>query len=298
MIIKQLDGSFRLQILERFEIDENLKKFQKNKDTTQVEQGTLTRAGSFFVSQSSSSSSSIVSFTNSDSTFNSVVGGSSDYSRMSIFSRLVQTFAKLFSHVKTKYNEVPINIVFQTIISNQKELEHLKVEAGKLTDIMNKSKEMGQIALFEKLKKELPIKLLEEKLFFNGFTKYISEQDVIKFSRNSERGLKLSFIKNFIRNVPSEVQALKIKADALEVFDNYAVMFYDPENKSTAMTEKEIEKAKDPILFGLIRNSDKLYFVGDWKDEFCDLTFDEMLLKLAEQKTEPVKETTKNEASK
>lgn len=295
MITKYPDGSFRLNIFDRFEIDYDLKK-HKNKEQEKTSDGYVAsqnRVGSFIVSSSGTSQASdVVSFTSIQGQFNG------ENTRESLFSMIKRNISKLFAKTKTKLQEVSVKTVFETIISNQKELEHLKIEAEKITSIMNKAKEMGQIALYEKLKKELPIKLLEEKLFFNGFTKYISEQDVIKFSKNSERGLKLAFIKNFIRNVPSEVQALKIKADVLEVFDNYAVMFYDPENKGTAMTEKEIEKAKDPILFGLIRNSDKLYFVGDWKDELCDLTFDEMLLKLAEQKTEPIKETIKNETTK
>lgn len=36
-------------------------------------------------------------------------------------------------------------------------------------------------------------------------------------------------------------------------------------------------RAKDPILFGMIANSDKLYFVADWTDDYCDLTLDKML---------------------
>lgn len=33
---------------------------------------------------------------------------------------------------------------------------------------------------------------------------------------------------------------------------------------------------KDPILFGVIRNSDKLYYIADWVDEYCDLTLEKM----------------------
>ena len=30
---------------------------------------------------------------------------------------------------------------------------------------------------------------------------------------------------------------------------------------------------KDPVVFGIIKETDKLYFVADWIDEYCDLTF-------------------------
>ena len=56
-------------------------------------------------------------------------------------------------------------------------------------------------------------------------------------------------------------------------------MHFDPLNNSTDLTEKEREeiKSKDPILFGIIQNSRKLYFIGDWIDEFCNLTLDKMM---------------------
>ena len=59
-------------------------------------------------------------------------------------------------------------------------------------------------------------------------------------------------------------------------------MHYDPNKEASEMTEKEVEDKKDPILFGLIQGSDKLYFVGDWIDDVCDLTFDELVEVLGE----------------
>lgn len=294
MIIKYPDGTLRLRVLDGVDVDFNLKKHKKKEENTSNEKSDAPQRsgfGSFLVSSSGSTSSTndMVSFGSVQGQFNS----SQTYEKESLFSIIKRNIRNLFSKAKTKLQEVPIEKVFETIISNQKELDHLKIEADKYTDVMNTAKRMGQIAFYEKLKRELPIKLLEEKLTFNGFTKFISEQDVIKFSKNSAKGLKLSYIKNFIRSIPNDVQLLKTKADELEVFDNYVILFYDPENKSTAMTEKEIEKAKDPILFGVIRDSSKLYFIGDWKDELCDLTFDELIKKLAEQPKETENETSK-----
>ena len=51
--------------------------------------------------------------------------------------------------------------------------------------------------------------------------------------------------------------------------------------------EKE-RKDKDPIMFGNIfedgKPSKKMYVIGDWVDDFCDLTLDKMLQQLAEKK--------------
>ena len=61
------------------------------------------------------------------------------------------------------------------------------------------------------------------------------------------------------------------------------------------MTAKEIEKAKDPILFGVIKESNKLFYVGDWIDEHCDLTLEKFLevmeMETAKEMTQEVIET-------
>ena len=113
-----------------------------------------------------------------------------------------------------------------------------------------------------------------------GFNVTISEDNVVKFYKESDKGLRLDWIKNFTRMIPCEVIDAKVKLDNLKIFDNYVVMHYDPDAKSYAMTQQEIEDAKDPILFGVIEGSRKLYFVGDWVDEVCDLTLDALVTEL------------------
>lgn len=145
----------------------------------------------------------------------------------------------------------------------------------------------GQVALKELLisKKDVIISelaLLKSK----NKVKYVSESDVVKFyekTRKTGKCLKLSWIKNYVRVIPPEVILLKKEFDELRIFDNYVVLHFDKNNDSTNMTEKEIIKAKDPILFGVIKGSRKLYFVGDWIDEYCNLTLDNFIKEL-EQK--------------
>ena len=60
------------------------------------------------------------------------------------------------------------------------------------------------------------------------------------------------------------------------------ILHYDPNNDATNITEKEKELRKDPILFGVLENSKKLYYVGDWKDEYCNLTLETMFAELGE----------------
>ena len=51
---------------------------------------------------------------------------------------------------------------------------------------------------------------------------------------------------------------------------------HPPRREWVGLTEEQKIAKRDPILFGLIENVRKLYFIGDWKDEECDLTMEEV----------------------
>ena len=87
----------------------------------------------------------------------------------------------------------------------------------------------------------------------------------------------LSWIKNYSKIIPDKVVEVKEKADKLNVFDNYVVLHFSPNNDGEKMTKEEKRKAADPILFGVIKDSNKLYYIGDWVDIVCDLTLDKLL---------------------
>ncbi len=48
--------------------------------------------------------------------------------------------------------------------------------------------------------------------------------------------------------------------------------------KAFIKTAADAIREKDPILFGITdRHPDRLYFIADWVDEFCDLTLSQLL---------------------
>jgi hypothetical protein len=145
---------------------------------------------------------------------------------------------------------------------------------------MKSAKDSGQIALYEQFKKSEEVIKLENILYATSFKNYISEEKLIEFSSVCKKGLRLDWIKNFNRIIPQRVLDEKKLADTFKIFDNYVVLHYDPNGKSTKLTEEEIRRKKDPILFGVFAKSRRLYFIGDWKDELCDLTFDDIVEKL------------------
>ncbi len=148
---------------------------------------------------------------------------------------------------------------------------------------IKQAKDLRQTALLENLINKIDIIKLESILFNDGhFTKYVSEEDIIKFNgKFGVKNLYLTRVKNFNRVIPNRIFELKQKADELLVFDNYVILHTDATgdviNETEAERKARIRREKDPILFGLIKGSTKLYYIGDWVDEYCDLTLDKLL---------------------
>lgn len=172
--------------------------------------------------------------------------------------------------------------VFKNIKLKSKEQKIFIERLRQYKDLINKANSLGQVAQEEKLIDGLVTHVYESILYSSGFLKYIEEDDLIELQKKCKKQLSLDYIKNFIRVIPDDVAEKKREADSLMVFDNYVILHYDPEAKSTSMTKKEeLEKVKkDPVLFGVIRGSNKLYYIADWVDEFCDLTLEKIVEKI------------------
>lgn len=138
-----------------------------------------------------------------------------------------------------------------------------------------KARLMGQKYLVEKFQINKDVIMQELELVKNGFNTFIKEEDIIKFMENSDRGVRIDFLNHYTGSIPDNVVDKKIAADNLYVFDNYCVLYYCdgvPTFRATQEEKEKIKKAKDPILFGMIRGSRRLYYVGDWISENDDLT--------------------------
>ena len=132
----------------------------------------------------------------------------------------------------------------------------------------------GQIAMKEKLLRDMVINKYESVLYANSLYYVITEEQIVDFVKKTEDGVRLTYVKNYMRVIPQDVVDKIIEYNKLEIFDNYAILHYDPDYMSYGETIAETKKRQDPILFGLIRGSDKLYYICDWIDEFCNLTLE------------------------
>lgn len=283
MINTRNSGQKSLQIFDSFQVDTTLPKYLNRKvelsDTQQTGFVSFANNGNFVVG--TSNSNSIVSVTPTGFTQQVYI---SENPIVPLVSRLKDKIGKAFSALfiksKTIYVRItstPVEQTFEAIIGSGKKLEILEGRLEAHRSAIEEAKAMGQIALSEKLIEEIPYKETEAILFAGGYKEFITEDLLIQFAEKCERGLALDWIKNFTRLIPHDIRIKKTKMDTLNAFDNYVILHFDPNKQNSALTKKEIEKKKDPILFGVVKGSRKLYHVGSWKDEYCDLSFSDLV---------------------
>lgn len=173
-------------------------------------------------------------------------------------------------------NSLSVVEFFSHVKHGVEELKIVEERARGYQEALSRASKSGQVALSEELERGLQAYRAETKFLALGHSKFLTEESLVKFVNQCKRGLRLDYVKNFTRLIPTELVEMKSRLDEREVFDNYVVLHYDPENKGAAETKAEVEARKDPILFGLIEGGNRLYYIGDWVDEYCDLTLDKI----------------------
>lgn len=154
----------------------------------------------------------------------------------------------------------------------------LKDTINNLDKLIVRAERSNQLALIEKLKEVKNVVACEILLSNKGYDKFVTEDKIIEFFKRCNRGVRIDYIRNYSTLIPFSVLEKKEELDKLGVFDNYVVMHYDPNTVVFEETEEDrrAEAKRDPILFGLIKGSRKLYFVDDWITDDDDLTLDEL----------------------
>lgn len=172
---------------------------------------------------------------------------------------------------------------------NHDEYNHIIDEA--LT-MMKKCKITGQVEMAKELAHEVDLCLRELDAASKGFDVFVNRKDIELYIHKVEgKAVKLLELKNYPREIPDD-QLDKI-ALAKEIFDELYIAFTDYSLKETKKVAKA-RRDKDPVVFGAFLNKmdnddsnssrsrnvyieDRLFFVADWIDEKCDLTFEELV---------------------
>jgi hypothetical protein len=185
---------------------------------------------------------------------------------------------------------------FSSVKSSAQDISIIEARAEGYKRAIIKAKQSGQTALLEKLTDGLHAYKMETQMLSIGIDKFVSEATIVEFYKKCPKGLRLDYVKNFARPIPDNLVEIKVQADELELFDNYAILSYDPEAKSYEETKREQAARKDPILFGVLKGRSDLYVIGDWVDDMCDLTLDGMAEVLGRAATEEFEQLEPNDA--
>ena len=169
-----------------------------------------------------------------------------------------------FQFVKSKVNEM-----------NDENLNKLYSISSEL---LEKYKKTGQVKASKKLTFHIKSILKEKEIIDLGITKFVYRDDIENYIDNIAKDVvKIIELKNYPREIPDElVETIEKTKD---IFDEMYVLFTD----YTGEVEKKVEKERDPILFGSFIDravdemSQRMYYLGDWIDEYCDLTLDKLV---------------------
>lgn len=213
----------------------------------------------------------------------------------------------------TKDNTNKIESLFNKIkkrFVNTSEKEQNDI-IDKLSEIEKNAKEINQQRLMLEAEVHINNMTKELNILKAGYTKYIMRetvQELIKKLSKKNGGRQLAFtdLENFPRAIPTKNKELIKKAQ--KYFDHIYILY--------TANKKEIEKekiAKDPIAFGVVDSAENneynneilkydiqsesqhMFFITDWVDEYCDLTLDKLIeLSKQELQKNDILKTTKD----
>lgn len=155
---------------------------------------------------------------------------------------------------------------------------------------MNQFKLFGQTEAAKTLDNYITMYQKEIAIIEAGFNTYILKKDVEKYiSKISQKAVYLCELADYPREIPEPV-ANKIMPymteEGCSLFDHIYIIFTDYTGKEAKKIDVKTRE-KDPIMFGTVEKvrrwagdielSPRFYFIGDWTDEQCDLTFDKIV---------------------
>ncbi len=159
--------------------------------------------------------------------------------------------------------------------------------------LVGKYQVTGQTKILDKIKFLVDCVEKEKQLISMGINKYVYRDDIEDYIDNiSKYVVKIIELENYPRDIPDEI--VEVISKTKNIFDRMYIVFTDYTGKIERQVESE-RRRKDPILFGTfqeIRNglgltslvNDRFYYLGDWEDEYCDLTLDKFLKEAGREK--------------
>lgn len=145
--------------------------------------------------------------------------------------------------------------------------------------LLNQYQALGQTQAMKKLLFHIDCLEKERELIKAGINIFVYRDDIEDYINNvADDVVRIIELENYERNIPEDVAERIIKVK--DLFDMICIVFTDYTGEARRIAEKE----RDPIAFGIFKNEsisgsilDRFYFLGDWVDEYCDLTLSKMV---------------------
>lgn len=184
-------------------------------------------------------------------------------------------------------------------VQNITDEELVEFYQGCLT-LVEKYKITGQKRVIQKLRFLVDCVDKEREVVKLGIDSFVYREDIEEYIDNiSKDVVKIIELENYPREIPDEI--VDIISKTKDIFDQFYVVFTD----YTGEVEKQVAKErreKDPILFGSFQEqvginnfqrgeivmNDRFYYLGDWIDEYCDLTMDKFLKESGKEKLKKI----------
>jgi hypothetical protein len=195
--------------------------------------------------------------------------------KRSFTSKSEKLIAEMWLKLRMMFTKSPNGTPADFFKSVKDSLTDADIKVANEEDFISKLKELEaskQNFAAGLLKQSHKVSLDEKKAFDAGYKEYITEQDLLKFIKKTRKGLCIEEVEYFRYEIPSDVAKKIAQADKECIFDNFYIFHYDPKAEYNLFYDE-----KDPIVFGVIFGSNKLFFIADWISEYCDLTYDKLI---------------------
>ena len=166
---------------------------------------------------------------------------------------------------------------------NDEKLSKVYANAIHLADLYNQT---GQKKGLRKLIFHIESIMKEKKVIDAGITKFVYRDDIEEYiDKVANKQVVILDIASYERVIPEEVA--NGGGGGGGGGGEFYIVCTDYNGKLSKQVQKE-RREKDPILFGAFLDRDKqainerFYYIGDWVDEYCDLTLDKMVAEMQE----------------
>lgn len=183
---------------------------------------------------------------------------------------------------------------FETLKSklNKQEQSTLEKQISTIGLEIERAKKLNLKSVLHRLSFAYLSVLKEQTLLLKGVDIFVYREDILKFIEKVEpkNSIKICELSRYPRLIPEGPAERIAEIAELGIFDEMFVVYTDFTNQTIETKEEKafVARNRDPIVFGAFRHEkldfkhDRYYFVADWEDEYCDLTFTKMLEKMSD----------------